>query len=342
MNDKKTELTKENTVTPATPDVEPAEQIAAPTVKPTAEHIHEPIAEQPDASALTENVEPEPEVVVPPELPGDRLAARRVEMRWSVEEAASKLKLAPRQIVALEANDFASLPGMAIVRGFIRSYAKLLELDPAPLLEMIASEPNPAFDPMVLRRPLPSMGFAGRRYASSMRHRGNAARRMTGLAALVLIFLLVLVFAGRQIGWLTQLPFSNTGSAEAPAVTEDVLISEPVSELAAAPATSVAANTAASTSVTPVTQALVPNALIDPSRALEINLREDAWVEISNQNGVKLISRMMRAGTTEKFEVKEPVVLIIGNATGVDVRLRGQSLNLKAVARDNVSKLNIK
>jgi cytoskeleton protein RodZ len=349
MNDKKTELTKENTVTPATSDVpglKSAEQTAESTVEPTAEHINEPIAEQADASAVAENVEPEPEVVVPPELPGDRLAARRVEMRWTVEEAASKLKLAPRQIAALEANDFASLPGMAIVRGFIRSYAKLLELDPAPLLEMMASEPNPAFDPMVLRRPLPSMGFAGRRYASSMRHRGNAARRMTGLAALVLIFLLVLVFAGRQIGLLTQLPFSNTGSAEAPAVTEDALISEPVSELAAvAPATTVAENTvtsASATSATTVTPALVPNALIDPSRALEIKLREDAWVEISNQNGVKLISRMMRAGTTEKFEVKEPVVLIIGNATGVDVHLRGQSLNLKAVARDNVSKLNIK
>lgn len=336
MNDKKTELTKENTVSPATPDVpgvKSAQQVAEP--------IAEQIAEQPGASALTENVEPEPEVVVPPELPGDRLAARRVEMRWSVEEAASKLKLAPRQIAALESNDFASLPGMAIVRGFIRSYAKLLELDPAPLLEMMASEPNPAFDPMVLRRPLPSMGFAGRRYASSMRHRGNAARRMTGLAVLVLIFLLVLVFAGRQMGWLAQLPFLNTGSAEAPTVTEDALISEPVSELAA-PATSVAANAMTAAPAATVTPALVPNALIDPSRALEIKLREDAWVEISNQNGVKLISRMMRAGTTEKFEVKEPIVLIIGNATGVDVRLRGQTLNLKAVARDNVSKLNIK
>jgi len=341
MNDKKTELTKENTVTPATPDmpdVNSAEQVA--------EQIAEQIAEQPDASALTENVEPEPEVVVPPELPGDRLAARRVEMRWSVEEAASKLKLAPRQIAALEANDFASLPGMAIVRGFIRSYAKLLELDPAPLLEMMASEPNPAFDPMVLRRPLPSMGFAGRRYASSMRHRGNAARRMTGLAALVLIFLLVLVFAGRQMGWLTQVPFLNTDSAEAPAVTEDALISDPVSQLAAvAPATAVVANAdtaAKTTTAVSVAPALVPNASIETSRALEIKLREDAWVEISNQNGVKLISRMMRAGTSEKFEIKEPLVLIIGNATGVDVRLRGQSLNLTAVARDNVSKLNIK
>ena len=325
MNENKTELTKDQTAAPAIPDAthtETVELIAA----TLTEHVNE-------------YVEPVPEAAKPPELPGDRLVARRVELRWSIEEAASKLKLAPRQIAALEANDFASLPGMAIVRGFIRSYAKLLELDPVPLLEMISSEPNPAFDPMVLRRPLPSMGFPGRRYASGIRHRGNAARRMTGLAALVLIFLLMLAFAGRQMGWLTQLPFFNASSTEATAATDEVLISEPVTELAATTATPAASAAAPTSAVTP---AIIPNALIDPLQALEIKLREDAWVEISNQNGVKLISRMMRAGTTEKFEVKEPVVLIIGNATGVDVRLRGQSLNLKAVARDNVSKLSIK
>lgn len=321
MNENKTELTKDQTALPATPESLPASDTSHP----------EPVA-QDAAQQVADFVEPVPDVVVPPELPGDRLAARRTELRWSVEEAASKLKLAPRQIAALEANDFVSLPGMAIVRGFIRSYAKLLELDPVPLLEMISSEPNPAFDPMVLRRPLPSMGFPGRRYASGIRHRGNAARRMTGLAALVLIFLLMLAFAGRQMGWLMQLPFFNISATETSAAPDEVLITEPVAELAATSA-------AAASSVTP---ALVPNALADPLNALEIKLREDAWVEVINQSGVKLISRMMRAGTTEKFEVKEPVVLIIGNATGVDVRLRGQALNLKAVARDNVSKLNIK
>jgi cytoskeleton protein RodZ len=50
----------------------------------------------------------------------------------------------------------------------------------------------------------------------------------------------------------------------------------------------------------------------------------------------------MKAGTTEKFDMNEPVVLVVGNASGVDVTLRGQLLNLRAVARDNVSKLSLK
>ena len=54
--------------------------------------------------------------VSPTSLPGELLAARRNELRWTLEDVSQRLKLAPRQITALEANDFASLPGMASVR----------------------------------------------------------------------------------------------------------------------------------------------------------------------------------------------------------------------------------
>ena len=82
---------------------------------------------------------------------------------------------------------------------------------------------------------------------------------------------------------------------------------------------------------------------IDPARALELRLREDAWVEVLTQNGErKLVSRLMKAGSTERIEVTEPVTLIVGNAAGVDVMLRGQPVSLKAGTRDNVAKVNLK
>src|SRR5262249_12479126 len=40
----------------------------------------------------------------------------------------------PRQIEAVEANDFEHLPGVAFVRGMMRGYARMLEMDPAPVL----------------------------------------------------------------------------------------------------------------------------------------------------------------------------------------------------------------
>jgi cytoskeleton protein RodZ len=275
--------------------------------------------------AMTGAIELQPEL--PTALPGELLAARRHELRWTLEEVSQRLKLAPRQITALEANDFASLPGMASVRGFIRSYAKLLELDPVALLAMLSNEANPAIDPIILRRPLPSRGFPGRRYAPPSVHR-RGSRRLSGLALLVMVFVGALAFAAYRHG----LPTISVDVSGMSALLDswknlaDSTTSESTDQPVSASADA----------------AVAEQKSIDPTRLLELKLREDAWVEISALNGNKLVSRLMKAGTTERFDMSEPVVLVVGNANGVDASLRGQPLNLRAVARDNVSKLSLK
>jgi len=279
---------------------------------------------QPELVAvLPGEMQPEPAAV----LPGELLAARRHELRWTLEAVSQRLKLAPRQITAIEANDFASLPGMASVRGFIRAYARLLELDPVPLLAMLSNEANPAIDPIILRRPLPSRGFPGRRYSPPSVHR-RGSRRLSGFALLVMVFVGALAFAAYRQGLPTinfdvsslGTLFSSWKDRAEPAQ------SEATDQPESAPAAAVVADQTS----------------VDPSRLLELKLREDAWVEISALNGNKLVSRLMRAGTTERFDVSEPVILVVGNASGVEANLRGQPLNLRAVARDNVSKLSLK
>jgi cytoskeleton protein RodZ len=269
----------------------------------------------------------EMETELPTALPGDLLAARRNELRWTLQEVSQRLKLAPRQITALEANDFASLPGMASVRGFIRSYARLLELDPVPLLAMLSNEANPAVDPILLRRPLPSRGFPGRRYAPPSGHR-RGSRRLSGLALLVMVFVGALAYAAYRHG----LP---TISIDVPSISTVFDSWKNLTESTPSEATDKPLSA-------PEAAALDEQKSIDPSRLLELKLREDAWVEISALNGNKLVSRLMKAGTTEQFDMSEPVILVIGNASGVDANLRGQPLNLRAVARDNVSKLSLK
>jgi cytoskeleton protein RodZ len=283
------------------------------------------VLDAPEAQAIVGAVEAHAEV--PASLPGQMLAARRNELRLTIEEVSQRLKLAPRQVTALEANDFASLPGMASVRGFIRSYARLLGLDPVLLLTMMSNEANPAVDPIILRRPLPSRGFPGRRYAPPSGHR-RGSRRLSSLALLMFVFVGALTYAAYRHGLPSinlDVPSLSTLSDSWKGVTE-FFGGDATDEAASAPA--VAADT--------------EQRSIDPSRLLELKLREDAWVEISALNGNKLVSRLMKAGTTEQFDMREPVILVIGNASGVDASLRGQPLNLRAVARDNVSKLSLK
>jgi cytoskeleton protein RodZ len=95
-----------------------------------------------------------PEIPAGPLTPGATLRQGREERGWTIEQVAGQLYLAPRQVVALENDDYASLPGMSIVRGFMRSYAKLLKIDPAPLLASVGSETRLGEEPLPARKSL--------------------------------------------------------------------------------------------------------------------------------------------------------------------------------------------
>ncbi|MFN6961162.1 MAG: helix-turn-helix domain-containing protein, partial [Rhodocyclaceae bacterium] len=72
-----------------------------------------------------------------PETVGAQLRAAREAAHLTYDDVARALKFSPRQIAALEADDYAALPGATIVRGFVRNYARLLKLDAAPLLQQL-------------------------------------------------------------------------------------------------------------------------------------------------------------------------------------------------------------
>ena len=70
--------------------------------------------------------------------PGAVLAAARAAQALTVENVAGRLKLASFQIKAIEADDFSTLPGAVFARGFVRNYARLLNLDAEPLMLAMA------------------------------------------------------------------------------------------------------------------------------------------------------------------------------------------------------------
>ncbi len=75
---------------------------------------------------------------------GAMLAAAREAAGLSVESVAAQLKLAPRQVRALESGDFSALPGRTFVRGFVRNYARHVGLEPASVLAALPDDSDPA------------------------------------------------------------------------------------------------------------------------------------------------------------------------------------------------------
>ncbi|MFZ6732561.1 helix-turn-helix domain-containing protein [Undibacterium sp. Ji42W] len=91
---------------------------------------------EPLASEVTENKA----ILSVVQTAGAQLSAARVQLGLSLQQVADQLKLSQRQILALENNQFDDLPKMVIVRGFVRSYAKLLKLDPALIIDSLPAE----------------------------------------------------------------------------------------------------------------------------------------------------------------------------------------------------------
>lgn len=326
---------------------------------------------------------------------GAQLTAWREERGWTVEQVANQLNLASRQIQALEEDNYAALPGMVIVRGFIRSYAKVLRVDPAPILAAIKEDKaEPAILPPE-RSPL-SASFSETKLLSS-NSRGLNSKVVLGGGILVALGLLA--YAGQHMGWLSHSTLSSPAKVEEklapielsetpagavvevpppieitetsvaenkPAEAKPVEAAKPAAEPAAvaakpvAPATTapvsaapaapaaVAATTPAAPAATPVAKPAPAAAVakpvvpVDSKNALAINVREDSWVEIKGADNNVLLSRLLKAGSSEAVAVTGPVSVVIGNAAGVDVTLRGAPVDVVTGNSSNVARLNLK
>lgn len=295
--------------------------------------------------------------------PGAQLQAYREARGWTIEQVASQLNLAPRQIQAIERDDYAALPGMPIARGFVRAYAKLLKVDATPLLANMADQAMAADEPATLRQATLSTPFseAG---LPSMAERRLKRKYIAGVA--IVVALLAAIWAMQRAGILPSMPALSPevkeGAAAPSGPAPDVPEPAPASpgdatgpdNAPGANAPGSAASEAAASNTVPDASASSPlaalpdatvakeDAAIAGKDALVLKMREDSWVEIKNSGNRTVFAQLAKAGTTETFEVKEPLSLVIGNAAGVDVTLRGSELELKASARSNVARLNVK
>jgi hypothetical protein len=94
---------------------------------------------------------------------GSTLRETRLRLGLSLTDAQKATKIRARYLEALEQEHFDLLPGAAYARGFLRSYAYLLGLDPDPLLDELApllAELEPPLPPPAPRQRLPVPVFA--------------------------------------------------------------------------------------------------------------------------------------------------------------------------------------
>ena len=88
--------------------------------------------------------------------PGRVLRSAREALGLSRREIAEALNLLESTVVAIEDDDTARQPEPVFLRGYVRNYAKLLRLDPEPLVAALNNDRRPAATPVKVPKPLRS------------------------------------------------------------------------------------------------------------------------------------------------------------------------------------------
>ena len=73
---------------------------------------------------------------------GGVLKTKRLKKKWEIEDVARKLRIKPIYLEALEQGHYYAFPARSYGVGFLRSYSKLLDLDPDEMTELFNRETN--------------------------------------------------------------------------------------------------------------------------------------------------------------------------------------------------------
>jgi cytoskeleton protein RodZ len=276
--------------------------------------------------------------------PGAALRAAREQARMSIEELASRTRLARHTLEALEQDAFDQLLEPVYVRGYYRKCAKVLNMPEQPLIALYEALVGPVQVAAPAKLRLASGGELG-----SM---PRLSARFAILAPLVAVIACVAIWLMRTPGPVNvatepvtvEVAGSTTDSAaEVPTYTEPapVLPAESPtptsqgSDMPSLPATTVEPPAG----VAPTVQAPVPatTAVASNAKALALQFNAISWARVEDRTGRSLLSGVIAAGERRILEGEPPYAVFLGNAPGVKVEFGGQTINVAPYVKDNAT-----
>ena len=254
---------------------------------------------------------------------GAVLLAERRRQGLSLGDISRHLKLSVRQVEALERDDFSGFTGPVFVHGFVRNYAKLLNLDPIPLIR--------AADQILSPAPLVSEPVMLEASPLAVPQRKIAKLPAVGVgAALVVVAVAVAALVGYRGG---SKPAPDEPVSVAAEQTAQPREAAPAAKPAPAPpaakpaAKSAAANIAATDSGERATLRMV--------------FDQESWVEIKDRNGNTIFGQLSPAGSRRSVSGEPPFDVVVGNAAGVRLTYKDASVDLSAHTQVDVARLTL-
>lgn len=260
------------------------------------------------------------------EMLGELLKKTREAKKITIRQVAERLKLSESKINAIEADEPALMQS-DIARGYLRSYARLLDLDEQQLLKSHAIMfPSQQADIHVTTEALQKLDSQQRLIKTTMR-------------TMVIGVGLIVLAVGVSYFWYQYAPMSsqsaqtdpnasNQTSAEAPdALDKEALVAEVTGQNDVADKTPELANQTG-----PVKQGEIEIKLV---------FTQQSWTSVHDASNKSIYNKLADANSQELVSGNPPLKLVIGNAGGTKLYLRGNEVNLEQYTVNNVARLNL-
>ncbi|ENC9557483.1 cytoskeleton protein RodZ [Aeromonas hydrophila] len=292
--------------------------------------------------------------------PGQLLRNAREQLGWTREQVASRIHLRLTLIAAIESDTYDKHTSHTFIRGYLRTYAKLVGIPEETILA--------AYDKLGLTPPdnIDMQSFSRR---SRQQANDSRLKVVTWLVILVLIALSVAWWwqstarrsAGDEALAATEMgATSNTPSATVPPAVDvaDPVVApvtsaaaatsaDPVASAAATTlpvdASSAVATTAVASSAATATQPAADAAASEPAKVpqLKMSFTADCWLDVKDAKGKTLFSGLKKANDELVLEGPEPLKFIIGAPMAVNIEYQGKSIDMSRYNNGRTARLSL-
>lgn len=289
---------------------------------------------------------------------GQRLRVAREKKGLSRAEIAQRLKLPLRLVERIESDDYAGMDEGVYLRGYLSSYARIVEI-PTIAAESVAAQHTRAA-PLVATGKVSRSRYLFDRYSVSATY-----LILTALIVVPAVWLATHGGLEQNLARTTPLDSPGTSIAVPPSETTTA----ETSSAAAGGDTAVSATDAASTVATteppkpqeqmPVVASMAPfgpstaTASAPPvesqpakpaaagAHSLTLKLSAASWVEILSAEGEKIEYGLLPAGAEKTYSSNGPLSVRLGNADGAEVVVDGKPIDLSPYRHSNVARLSV-
>ncbi|MFJ8663547.1 helix-turn-helix domain-containing protein [Streptomyces sp. NPDC093795] len=233
---------------------------------------------------------------------GRALQQARIAAGLTVEEVSASTRVRIPIVHAIEEDDFSRCGGDVYARGHIRTLARAVGLDPAPLIEQYDGEHG--------GRPAPTPAaplFEAERIRPER-------RRPNWTAAMVAAIVAVVGFVGFTMFDGNEPPKGSTaegGPAPAPEKATAAAKPKPVKPAPKPTESAIAA--------VPRDKVTVKLSAID----------DKSWISAKDHNGKLLFDGLLLEGESKTFQDDERIDLVLGNAGAIELHVNGKKLQDK-------------